>query len=403
MKALLWLLALAALAVGLTVASRYSSGYVLVVLPPYRAELSVNLLVLLVIAGYLVVYLVTRFVASALRMPERVREFRETRRRERGRGALYDAIGAFFVGRFARAEKSAGEALELGESPILSAVVAARAAHELKAFDKRDQYLARAIQEGSPDTDLARVAQAELLAEQHRFDEALASLQGVQHKHPAVMRLELKLQQRLGNWDRVLELASSLGKRGVFDPLRVHQISRNAHIENLRRCELDAGGLKEYWQKMPSAERTDTKIASIAAQAFIALGGCADAHRIIEDSLAIAWDSELVAIYGGECEGQDARRQIELAETWLPDHPDDALLLLTLGRLCARQGLWGKAESYLEASLSVEPSYSAHLALAQLKERREMHEAAAAHYRKGLELALSQVKSNTGGRRRTVV
>ena len=34
MKALLWLLALAALAVGLTVASRYSSGYVLVVLPP---------------------------------------------------------------------------------------------------------------------------------------------------------------------------------------------------------------------------------------------------------------------------------------------------------------------------------------------------------------------------------
>jgi hypothetical protein len=32
-----------------------------------------------------------------------------------------------------------------------------------------------------------------------------------------------------------------------------------------------------------------------------------------------------------------------------------------------------------------------------------MHEAAAAHYRKGLELALSQVKSNTGGRRRTVV
>jgi HemY protein len=217
------------------------------------------------------------------------------------------------------------------------------------------------------------------------------------------MRLELKLQQRLGNWDRVLELASSLGKRGVFDPLRVHQISRNAHIENLRRCDLDAGGLKEYWQKMPSAERTDTKIASIAAQAFIALGGCADAHRIIEDSLAIAWDSELVAIYGGECEGQDARRQIELAETWLPDHPDDALLLLTLGRLCARQGLWGKAESYLEASLSVEPSYSAHLALAQLKERREMHEAAAAHYRKGLELALSQVKSNTGGRRRTVV
>lgn len=402
MKALLWLLALAALAVGLTVASRYSSGYVLVVLPPYRAELSVNLLVLLVLAGYALFYVATRLVSNALRMPEQVRAFRESRRRERGRRALNEAIGALFVGRFARAEKSAAEALELDESPILAAVIAARAAHELKAFDRRDEYLARAARQDSPDVDLARVAQAELLAEQQRFDEALAALQGVAHKHPAVRRLELKLQQRLGNWDRVLELASSLGKRGVFDALRVQQVSRNAHIENLRRRTLDVDGLKEYWQKMSSEERTDTKIASVAAQAFIALGGCAEAHKIIEESLAVAWDSNLVALYG-ECLGPDVRRQIELAEKWLPDHPDDAVLLLTLGRLCARQGLWGKAESYLEASLSVEQSYSAHLGLAQLKERRDLPEAAATHYRKGLELALYQVKSNTGGRRRTVV
>ncbi len=402
MKALLWLLALAALAVGLTVASRYSSGYVLIVLPPYRAELSVNLLVLIALAGYALFYLMTRFVSNALHIPEQVREFQETRRRERARRALNEAIGALFVGRFARAERSAAEALELDESPILAAVIAARAAHELKAFDKRDEYLARATRRDSPDADLARVAQAELLAEQQRFDEALTSLQGVEHKHPAVMRLELRLQQRLGNWDRVLELASSLGKRGVFDALRVEQVSRNAHIENLRRRTLDAASLNEYWQKLAAEERTDTKIAAVAAQVYIALGGCRQAHGIIEDSLAVAWDSGLVALYG-ECLGADVLRQIELAEKWLPDHPDDATLLLTLGRLCARQGLWGKAESYLEASLSVEESYSAHLGLAQLKERRDLPEVAATHYRKGLELALHQVRSNTGGRRRTVV
>jgi HemY protein len=399
MKPLLWLLALAALAVGLTVASRYSSGYVLVVLPPYRAELSVNLLVLIVIAGYLLFYLLTRFVTNAIRMPEQVREFHAQRRRERGRRALNEAMGALFVGRFARAEKSAVEALDLDESPILSAVVAARAAHELKAFDKRDQYLARATLETSPDIDLAHIAQAELLAEQQRFGEALESLQAVQHRHPTVMKLELKLQQRLGNWDRVLQLASSLGKRGVFDALRVQRISRSAHIENLRRRTLDASGLQDYWQKLPAEERTDIKIASVVAQAFIALGVCTEAHKIIEESLEVTWDSELVALYG-ECLGQDVRRQIELAERWLPAHPDDAVLLLTLGRLCARLELWGKAESYLEASLSVGSSYSAHLALAQLKERRGMHQAAAEHYRKGLELALTQVKSNTGGRRR---
>jgi HemY protein len=402
MKALVWLLALAALAVGLTVASRYSSGYVLVVLPPYRAELSVNLLVLLVIGCYLVLYVLTRFVATAVRMPEQVRAYHEKRREERGRRALNEAVGALFVGRFARAERSAAEAYALGESPTLSAVVAARAAHELKAFDKRDEYLDRATEEGASDGDLAIVARAELLAEQQRYEDALAALQGVQHRHPAVLKLELKLQQRLRSWDRVLELAASLGKRGVLDAVRVEQLTRNAHIENLRRRTLDTDGLRLYWQKMPAEQRRDTKIASVAAQALIALGACTDAHQIVEDSLAAAWDSELVAIYG-ECLGTDVRRQIELAEKWLPDHPGDAILLLTLGRLCARQELWGKAESYLEASLSVDPSYSAHLALAELKERRGLHQAAAEHYRNGLELVLSQVRSNTGGRRRTVV
>ncbi len=402
MKALLWLLALAALAVGLTVASRYSSGYVLVVVPPYRAEISINLLVLLLIAGYLLFYLITRFVAAAVRMPEQVREYREQRRQERGRRALNEAVGALFVGRFARAEKSAVEAYQLGESPTLSAVVAARAAHELRAFDKRDDYLAHAAEAKSGDRDLALVARAELLAEQQRFDEGLESLRGVQHRHPAVLKLELKLQQRLKNWDRVLQLASSLGKRGAFDALRVQQISRNAHIENLRRRTLDASALRDYWQKMPEEERKDTKIASVGAQAFIALGACHDAHQIVEESLAESWDSDLVALYG-ECLGSDVHNQIERAEKWLPDHSGDAILLLTLGRLCARQGLWGKAESYLEASLSVEQSYSAYLALADLKEKRGQHQAAAEHYRNGLNLVLSQVKSNTGGRRRTVV
>ena len=132
------------------------------------------------------------------------------------------------------------------------------------------------------------------------------------------------------------------------------------------------------------------------------LGSHDEARTIIEESLKTAWASELVALYG-ECLGTDVRRQIELAEGWLPEHPDDAVLLLTLGKLCARQALWGKAESYLEASLSLAPSYSAHLALAQLKERRNLHEAAAEHYRLGLEIALTQLKANTGGRRQAVV
>ena len=49
MRALLWIVGLFALAVGLTVAARYSPGYVLLVLPTHRVELSVNLAVVLLL------------------------------------------------------------------------------------------------------------------------------------------------------------------------------------------------------------------------------------------------------------------------------------------------------------------------------------------------------------------
>ena len=49
----------------------------------------------------------------------------------------------------------------------------------------------------------------------------------------------------------------------------------------------------------------------------------------------------------------------------------------------------------------MEPSYSAHLALAQLHERLGNADAARKNYRESLDLALAQLRTVTGGRRRT--
>ena len=116
------------------------------------------------------------------------------------------------------------------------------------------------------------------------------------------------------------------------------------------------------------------------------------AHQIIEQSLDDQWDSELVELYG-ECVENDTVRQIERAEAWLKFHPNDASLLLALGKLCAHCKLWGKAQNYLEASLSVEQSHTAHLALARLYEKIGRPEPAKDHYDKGLELALRRLES----------
>jgi HemY protein len=395
-----WILGLFALAVAVALALRFNAGYALLVWPPYRVELSLNLLATLLGAAFVAGYLLLRFIFGAVGLPAKVREYRERRRRETARATLLDAASEFFTGRYGRAEKAAASAMEAPDTAALGAVLAARAAHELRRYDERDSYLARAEELAAGEPALRIIAAADMLLDQRRFQEALTVLKTLPAKHTAALRLELKARQQARHWEHVLVLVDQLERRGVFDTMQAGQLRRYAHAENLKRKALDQRALEECWQKIPAEQKRDVKIAAAAAQCYMALGGIAQAQQIIEQALAADWDSELVGLYA-ECESADTVRQIERAEQWLKANPRDAVLLLTLGRLCARQELWGKAQSYLEASISVEPLYSAYLVLAQLQDRLGNADAARRHYRESLDLAVAQLKQMTGGRRRT--
>jgi HemY protein len=402
MRALLWVLGLFAVAVGLVIAARYNNGFVLVVVPPWRAELSLNLAIILAVALFVLVYAVVRTVIVTVTMPLRVRAFQKRRAENRARATFNEALINFFEGRFGRAEKAASAALKAGESPALSAMLAARAAHGMRAFATRDKYLARPGGANSEEDAMKLMAQAEMLLDERRYYDALDVLKKLPEKHTAALRLELRAQQMAMNWERVLALIPQLEKRRVFERPVVAQLRRQAVIESLKRKAVDHKSLRDYWDRLPAEDRHDARVAATAAQSFIALGTCEEAHRIVEAGLERQWDAALLAIYS-ECLGTDVREQLERAEMWLRQHPRDAVLLLTLGRLCARQGLWGKARSYLEASLSIESTHSAHLEIGRLLEREGKPVEAATEYQKALEVTLEQLKHHGGGRRRPVV
>jgi len=147
-----------------------------------------------------------------------------------------------------------------------------------------------------------------------------------------------------------------------------------------RALRSDAGALAAYWSALPRAERDDARVVAALARALLGAGECAEAQRIIESRLDDVWEEELVPMYA-ECAGGDALARITRAERWLRDRPHDAALLLALGRLCEQHRLWGKAESYLEASLAVRSAPEAHLALARLLDSLDRREEADRHFR----------------------
>jgi HemY protein len=389
MKSLLWLFVLSAIAVALSLALRGNGGYALFVLPPWRAEVSLNFLGLVVIITFALAYFLVRAVWHTLRLPSHVRAFRRRRRAEAGHAATLGAIQALFEGRFVRAEKLASKAIDLGATPGLAGLLGARAAQRLRDFGKRDQWLERSRQ-GDGEWRVAQaMTKAELLLDERRFDEArsvLRELHASGPRHVAALFLALRAEQGMSNWKEVLRTANALEKHDAMPPEALDSVRTAAHIALLTRKPFDRNGLVRQWEATPRSDRTRPRIAATAARAFMQLGDCPGAHRIIEDALERNWDGTLALLYG-ECTDKDALGRLERAERWLKERPSEAELLLTLGRLCVQRELWGKAQSYLEASLATRPTQTAHIALAKLHERLGRPADATRHFRASADLA----------------
>ncbi|HMM47387.1 MAG TPA: heme biosynthesis HemY N-terminal domain-containing protein [Thiobacillaceae bacterium] len=389
MRWLVSLIIVAILAVALAMAGRYDPGYVVVVYPPWRLEVSfisfVLMLTTLVVGGVLLL----RLAALTLSLPSIVRAQRERRVARRRDENFVGGLKAYAEQRYKDAEQSLGQWQGEDARVGLARSLAARSAHETRAFEQRDRHLQAAITHGAALPALLFEAEAALDAKD--APAALAAIGRAKEsapQHTALLRLELKARQMMGQWDEVERLLDALQRSNALEPGVAAQMRRMAYGENLRRRADDDRGLLEYWRRIPGEFKTDPWVARAAARAYMQHGGDDAALDVLEAALNREWHEDLVALYG-DARGSQPGRQIEQAEKWLHTHPRDAQLLLTLAQLCSVQGLWGKAQSYLEASLAISASAEGHIRMAELKTQSGQPGEACRHYQQALALCRS--------------
>jgi HemY protein len=394
MKSLLWLLAVFAAAVALVILGRVDAGYVLFIYPPYRVEMSMLLFAAAVLASFFGVYLLLRLLAHALGLPATVRAYRARRRRERAHAALTAALQAFYEGRYARAEREATAAFEDGPAPGVAALLAARAAHQMRDFERRDLWLERADAAGEHLQAARLVSRAEIALEERDFGAARDALRSLHGSHIATTRMLLRAERGAGAWDEVLRLSTQLVKRDAIAPALAEEYKTQATVALLQRSADDGGAFERRWRSIASREQVQPRVAAAGARHATALGKAALARDILEKALGAEWSAPLASLWGELPRGLDAaaradeaRTRIERAERWLIDRERDPELLVALGRLCIQAELWGKARSFLEASLSFEETRTAHIELARLAERLSQPADAQRHYRRAAELA----------------
>ncbi|MCL2657491.1 MAG: heme biosynthesis protein HemY [Betaproteobacteria bacterium] len=393
MRALLWLLGTFSFAVALAVAARYNEGYALFVWAPWRIHISLFLLGFLLLALFGALYATTRLVAKTMALPKAVAAFRAKQKAERAAQALKDAQRFLFEGRYGRAFAQSVAAYEAGASPGLSALIAARAAHAMRESTRAAEWLVKAAQHDDEVRAARLMTEAEFAIADRQFDVAAERLETLRNggaRQIAALRLSLQVAAARGEWAEVLRLARQLNSHRALTNDQAAPLLRRAHMGNLHECEGDVSALTRYWESIPKAEREDGSLVRGAVPLLNAVGEANLAAEAISHVLDMQWDSQLAELFG-RIEGGAVVERIAEAERWLGSHREDGRLLLALGRLCVQQQLWGKAQSYFEASLSIAPSRVAHLELARLGERLGREELALRHFRLAAETEEAEV------------
>jgi len=399
-KFLFWILFLAALVMGAFLyVEKYGAGYVLVTHGSYKIETTLAFgIVAVVVVAVLVRYLY-RLLMGVWHIPRAVKKQSQGRRFNKSRKLLNQGLIDLAEGHYDKAETNLVKMVDYSESPLLHYLAAARAAQLQGRYQERDKYL-KAAHEASPGAEFAiGVTQAELQLAHQQTEESLATLthlRGIAPRHDHVLRLLARVYLELEDWSSLIEILPDIQKKKLLSEHLLKTMEKRTYQGFLAAAEGNQQALEKAWSKIPKSAITDADLVvyyiNLCNQAA---SSNSNTEQLIVKSLGQKWDNRLIEAYG-LFKASDPNAQLKQAEKWLDDYGKNEFLLLALGRICIRAKLWGKAQSYLEASIGVRAMPGNCLVLAELlSDHLQQKEKASEYYQKGLRLSLGESASTS--------
>ena len=393
MKALIWLVVLFAGAAAVAVLTHSYPGNVFIIMGDELRRISLNTFILSTVVFVVVLYLLLTLLGRVVSLPGGMRRYGKRRRSAKVANALNEAGQAFFEGRFQKAQTEADKVLknkECGDAAPLALMLAAYSAEQTNDDTAKQGYLQRlaALPESM---QLSRyLLEAESALERYDYEAAQTSIDAARKLNPGLTRLlQLELRMAVDQKDamKVLRLTEQLAKAGALSTTELQQYQWVAYRQLLAQCH-DAKALKTCLKRIPDADQKGGLSVEIAER-FQQLGLYDQAAKWAKANYPLKRDVALLNVLfesSANLSDKEQQQAFEAADGWLKTYREDTDLLLALGEAAYQRQLWGKAQSYLEASLSQHPSIQAHLALAKVFKATEQNTLAEQHQAAALAL-----------------
>jgi HemY protein len=418
MRAALWFLALFGVAVAIALFAGNNQGTVTLFWPPYRVDLSLNVALMLAVAGFVLLHAALRGLSALFNLPREAMRWRNQQKERTLHLMLVDAIGHLTAGRFVRARKSAVAVLSQEESlrkagaclphgqPLraLAHLLVAESAQSLQDRPSRDEHLKLSLEQSSArealpvrEGSLMRAARWALDERDPKLaDRWLQELPQGASRRTLALRMKLKAARLAGQTEEALETTRLLAKHRAFSPQAAHSILRGLATDLLNAAH-DMAQLQRAWTSLEAGERQMPELAIHAALQVAALRGDAVLAR---EWLLPVWDQyqrlapalRVRLVHAFEKSGLDSIDSVWLArfEAVQRTHPRDAILQYLAGMACLHRHLWGKAQQLLTQALQGLPDIGlqrqAWRSLAALAEDRGDSAAAAQAWKQAAQL-----------------
>ena len=346
----------------------------------WTVETSVLVLVLAVLVFWVLVWLLVRLWKMPAETARRIREQRALAQLEKGLLALTE-------GDWGTAERALQKSASSHGRTTARYLAAAEAADGQDAGDRAEWYLEQADNRNRKQKFLVDLTRARILTQNAHYGEAKKVLEELlkrRRRHPQVLEMLARCYRELGQWEALIKLLPTMQKAAVIDDEEASELRHIAAIGELRRCT-DRDGLLASWKALPRAMQRAPEVIRAYADQAVLNGAPELTEEVIRVSLKREWNPLLLVPYG-EPGADDTSKRLRQCEKWLQAYPEDALLHLTLGRLCAREELWGKARHHMIRSLEIEPTVAGYDSLGQLLERKGELETAMACFRNALRM-----------------
>jgi len=389
MRKLIVALLVLALSVAAALWLQQLGGFVLFTLGAWTIQTTPVVFVLLLAAAIVAGYLLLAMLRGVLGLPGRYQHWAGQRRKNRARANLTDGLIRIAEGRYGEAEKLLQRDAGKSDVALLHYLAMAVSAQRQGSYEQRDHYLRQADKSSGKARLAVGLTQAQLQMEGKQWEQALATLSYLyeqQPHHPRLLALLAECCRALGEWDRLDHLLPELRRQRALGEDELDRLGREVAMHRLENAIRDGRpALQRIWSELPRALTDDTELLLVYSNGLALQGQDDEAERVLRGKLQKEWSPRLLQRYGGLRTSAPDKAFGQL-EKWLRERPDDPALLYAAGRQALRAKLWGRARSYLEASISRAPKAEAYHTLGALLEQLGERETAHEYYRKALEL-----------------